>query len=274
MFTAVHDSPQDGYGGRMPDCTHVDLLEELSEAVYQQRAHLGIAFDGDADRVALVDGDGTALTAEETTWILLHSFLDEMRGEPFVCDLKFSDQIAATACRFGASPVVQRSGHSVLRSKMLDAGALFGADVGGHYFYGELQGGEDGIYTACRIIDYLARDGRSLAELRRQCPTVYMTPDLHIALSSDQPSDVIARIRDKWSDYPQRAQDGVRIDFPDGWAFAQSHPAERALTVRFESSSWTNLYRLVWRFCDALDDVGDTLWAGYEAAMGSQCPLD
>jgi phosphomannomutase len=243
MFTAVHDSPQDGYGGRMPDCTHVDLLEELSEAVYQQRAHLGIAFDGDADRVALVDGDGTALTAEETTWILLHSFLDEMRGEPFVCDLKFSDQIAAT-------------------------------DVGGHYFYGELQGGEDGIYTACRIIDYLARDGRSLAELRRQCPTVYMTPDLHIALSSDQPSDVIARIRDKWSDYPQRAQDGVRIDFPDGWAFAQSHPAERALTVRFESSSWTNLYRLVWRFCDALDDVGDTLWAGYEAAMGSQCPLD
>ena len=133
------------------------------------------------------------LTAEEATWILLQSFGGEIRGEPFVCDLRFSDQIPAAARQFGATPIIERSGNGFVRAKMLIC-AVFGAEVGGRYFYGDLQGGDDALYTACRMIDYLSRDGRSLAELRRECPVVFITHDLRVLLSAEQSAAAVERI--------------------------------------------------------------------------------
>ena len=114
LLLGIHDWRDPEFDGRIPDCSHADNLHELCEAVYRHRADLGIAFDGDGDRIALVDNEGMALTAEEATWVLLNSFGAELQGQRFVHDLKFSDRIPEAAAALGAEPLAERSGHAFI----------------------------------------------------------------------------------------------------------------------------------------------------------------
>lgn len=268
LFSAIHDTPDGSFGGRTPDCSLPDALTDLGEAVYQQRALLGIAFDGDGDRVAFVDDEGTPLSAEESTWILLKSFADQLRGEPFVYDVKFSERLPEAARKLGAEPLVERSGHTFIRSRMLKSGAVFGAEVSGHYFFRDLGGGDDGLFAACSMIAHLAASGKSLSQLRRKSPKVYMTPDLRVRVKARYRRDVVQMVRDRWSKYPATDVDGVRIQLPDGWALVRNSVTEPAITFRFEGRNWNGLARLVSKFCDSLPEIGDALWASYEDAMG------
>jgi phosphomannomutase / phosphoglucomutase len=268
LFSTLDDTVDETFQGRTPDCSRPGSLIDLCEAVYRERAHLGIAFDGDGDRVALVDSDGVPLRAEETTWILLQSMADQLRGSRFVYDLKFSDRIPEAASQLGAEPLVERSGHAFLRTRMCDSGATFGAEVSGHYFYKALDGCDDGLYTACLAIAYLARTGKSLGELRRGCPAVYITSDLRLEMAPAAQAAVLDQIRTSWRDFPQRTIDGVRIDMPGGWALVRSSVTEAALTFRFEGLDWHALDDLVERFCDAMPDYGDELWVRFKADVG------
>lgn len=271
IFLTVHDTADGLFNGRTPDCSRSGELEELCEAVYRERADLGLAFDGDGDRVALVDNEGVALSAEETVWLLLQCLGEKLGGERFVYDLKFSDRIAQAARQLGAEPLVERSGHAFLRTRMCDCDAMFGAEVSGHYFYRALGGGDDGLYTACLLIASLARSGQTLAGLRRACPPIYMTPDLRIPVSIDLQQGILEQVRAAWADFPQQTIDGVRIDTPGGWALVRVSVTEPALTFRFEGLDWHALEHLAERFCDTLpEELGDQLWACCHAAMGGE----
>ena len=237
--------------------------------MYHQRACLGIAFDGDGDRVAFVDNDGNTLSAEEATWVLLQSLGPGLPGERFVYDLKFSDRVAEAARQLGAEPLVERSGHAFVRSRMLETKARFGAEISGHYFFRDLAGGDDGLFAACWMIAYLARSaGKSLAELRRECPPVFMTPDLRVPMDASEHAAVIDRVRRLWRKYPQSEIDGVRVNFPEGWALVRGSVTEPALSFRFEAGDWDGLGKLVRRFSSALVEVGESLWALYHEAVG------
>ena len=254
----------------MPDCSQPSELNDLCDAVYRERAHLGIAFDGDGDRLALADNEGVTLNAEETTWVLLQCLGDELRGQPFVYDVKFSDRIAATARQLGAEPLVERSGHAFLRTRMAETGAVFGADLSGHYFYRSMGGGDDALYTACRLIAYLSRSGKTLSELRRACPSLYMTPELRVAVPAAAQPQVIEQVRAAWAQFPQQTVDGLRVDTPGGWALVQSSLTEPALTFRFEGLDWHALDDLVDRFCHTMPELGDEVWGCYRMAMGAE----
>lgn len=268
LFSTVHDTIDAQFGGRAPDCSCPGELADLGEAVYRERAHLGVAFDGDGDRIALVDNDGVALSPEETTWAVLNCLGSQLQGEKFIHDLKFSDRIVEAARQFGAEPLAERSGHAFLRTRMGKTNALLGAEVSGHYFHRALQGAEDGLYTACLLIEHLARTQRTLSELRRLCPPVYMTPDVRIPVPPDRQSHVIDQIRQSWSEFPQQTIDGVRIDTPGGWVLVRSSVTEPVLTFRFEGLDWHALDDLLERFCDTLPEFGDELWARCRAAIG------
>jgi len=273
LFSAIHDTPDPTFGGHPPDSSHAEYLDELANTVDHERAQMGIAFDGDGDRVAFVDNEGVLLTADETAWILLHSFGPKLAGQSFIYDSKFSHRIAEGARQLGAEPLPERSGHTFFRTRMLQTGARFGAEVSGHYYYRELEGGDDGLYTACQMISYLSRSGKTLAELRRSCPAIYMTPELRVYVEPAQVFSTLNQVRTAWQEYPQTLLDGVRVDFPEGWALARSSVTESALTFRFESTDWEQLHKLVWRFCDALPSIADALWGRYEEAMGGRCSL-
>jgi phosphomannomutase/phosphoglucomutase len=267
IFSAIHDTPDAGFGGLSPDCSQPELLNQLGREVDRQRAQLGIAFDGDGDRVAFVDEGGVALSAEETTNILLQSFGPGLENEPFVYDLKFSDQIAKAATQLGGTPLAERSGHAFIRRRMLESGAAFGAEVSGHYFFRAIAAGDDGLFTACWLIDYLACTGRTLGQLRAHCPRVFVTPDLRIPVDPEIRSEVISRVRSTWSKYPQSSVDGVRVDFPDGWALVRSSQTEPAMTFRFEGRDADGLHHLVEKFCYALPEMGDAVWQEYENSL-------
>jgi phosphomannomutase / phosphoglucomutase len=270
LFSTVHDAVDSRFDGRTPDCSRPHELGELCEAVYRERAHLGVAFDGDGDRVALVDNEGVALRAEEAACVLLKCLGRQLKGERFIYDLKFSDRVPEVARQHGAEPLVERSGHAFLRTRMRDTTALFGAEASGHYFYRALEGCDDGLYTACLVIAYLAKSDRTLSELRRSCPPVYITPDLRLTMPHDEQPKLIEQIRTTWKEFPQRTIDGVRIDLPGGWALVRSSVTEPALTFRFEGLDWPALDDLVERFCDAMPQFGDELWEHFRAAMGSE----
>jgi phosphomannomutase/phosphoglucomutase len=214
--------------------------------------------------VAFVDNEGAALTAEQATFVLLWSFDDALKGQTFVHDVKFSDRVAHAAREMGAAPVAERSGHAFIRTRMLETGALFGAEISGHFFYRGLQGGDDGLFTACRMMADLARRTETLAELRGHCPQVHMTPDLRLSAGKRSREEIIDRIRAVFGEYPQSSVDGVRIDFPDGWALVRGSVTERRLTFRFEGNSGECLDRIVRDFAGRLPDLGEELIEQYE----------
>ena len=163
--------------------------------------------------------------------------------------------------------MVERSGHAFLRSRMLETEAVLGAEVSGHYFHRALSGDDDGLFTACQMIAYLARCGTALAELRRRSPPVFVTPDLRVEVEPDRGGEVIELVRAAWSHCPQTTLDGVRVSLPDGWALARSSVTESAITFRFEASDGTKLLEMVRSFCVPLGHVGEQLWEAYEASL-------
>jgi len=271
IFSTIRDRSDGRFGDRAPDCSRSENLHELCEAVYHRRAHLGVAFDGDGDRLALVDDEGVALNSEEAVFALLECLGEQLRGEPFVHDLKFSDRVAEVARRLGAEPLAERSGHAFLRARMRETNAYFGAEASGHYFFRELGGDDDALYTACRLIARLARSGRKPSEARRQSPPIHMTPDLRVPVAPPQQPGIIERVGAAWADFPQLKTDGVRIDTPGGWALVRGSVTEPALTFRFEGLDWHALNDLVERFRNTLPkEIGEELWRRYRAAMGGE----
>jgi len=172
----------------------------------------------------------------------------------------------------GARPLVERSGHAFIRNRMQQSKAPFGAEISGHYFFGELDGGDDGLVAACRMIAFLARGEKKLFEVRRGCPNVFTTPDLRVALEAAAQREALDRVQSAWANCPQQTLDGVRVDMPNGWALVRPSVTESALTFRFESGDWQELEELVGQFCNTLGDVGDRLWTTYEAAIGRRDP--
>jgi phosphomannomutase len=210
-----------------------------------------------------------ALNAEETTWVLLHSFGEELRGQRFVYDVKSSDRIPEAAAALGAEPLAERSGHAFIRSRMRRSDARFGAEVSGHYFFREVGGGDDGLLAACRVIAHLARSGQTLAQLRHGCPPIFITPELQLDLDEQSQQRVLQQVRQAWAEHPQSTIDGLRVDVPGGWALVRCSVTRPALGFRFESADWHGLEHLVGRFCELLPEVGPQLWASYKAAMGT-----
>jgi phosphomannomutase/phosphoglucomutase len=257
--TAIHDEPDGGFPNRRPDSAEPKNLRRLARAVKEQAAGLGVAFDGDGDRVSFVDGEGTILTPEEAVIVLAGTFGEQLRGRPFVYDLKFSDRVPERLTALGAEPRVERSGHAFIRRRMLKERALFGAEISGHFFYEELDGGDDGLFTACRLIRHFAGSGRNLADLRRECPPVFVTRDFRVPIPADRHEALLDEVRSVFSEFPHVTVDGIRVDFEEGWALIRSSVTGEGVTVRFEGRSGEDLDRVVQEFCGRVPVVGEPI---------------
>jgi len=251
-------TPDPRLESRNPNCAVAANLGDLQATVRQHQADLGIAFDGDGDRVAFVDEGGRVVAADQAMLILLEDFGPALKGETMVYDIKCSMAVPEYVQAAGGDAAVEKSGHAFIKATMLERNALFGGEVSGHYFYRELHGGDDGLYSALRMARIASAE--SIAEKIERLPRYAITPDIRLACD-DGGDKILAALQASYPGERLLLVDGVRVAFPGGWALARPSITENKITFRFEGRDESDLRHIVTDFCERLPALGDEIMA-------------
>jgi phosphomannomutase/phosphoglucomutase len=212
---------------------------DLVAKVLETGADIGLAYDGDADRVGVVDERGRRHEADLILALLARDLLTRHPGAPVVFDVKCSQALVDDVLAHGGRPVMWKTGHSHLKRKMREDGILLGGEVSGHMFFGEnWYGVDDGILASCKILELIARDPRPVSAHFDGLPHFHSTPELKAPCPDDKKFAVIGELA---TDFKRRYEsidiDGVRILFPDGWGLVRASNTNPYLTLRFEARS-------------------------------------
>jgi len=232
------------YPNRSPDCARPAALEALKSEVMKTHSKLGIAWDGDGDRVAFVDETGSFVTSDEVSALLIRRLLANNAGARVVFDIKLSSLVRCTVLECGGVPVMERSGHAFIKRKMMEEECLFGCEASGHYFYQELRGGDDGLFSALLMTELVAKAG-SLRELRNSLAPFFVTPDLRLPSSALPYSEFVRRLRQLFRGARETTIDGLRIETPEGSLLVRESVTEPVVTMRLEGSSAEALGKLL-----------------------------
>ncbi len=218
------------YPNRPPDSAQPRNLWALRNLVRQSRADLGIAWDGDGDRVTFADETGTLLEADEMAVLLARHLL--LPGDRLVYDIKLSDVVRSAAAKCGATPLMERSGHAFIKRRMIQEDCAFGCEASGHYFFRELGGGDDGLFTALMVCGMAA--GQPLGVLRKSVPPIFATSDLRLRGAQVSFEQIAGRMRDALPDARTTTLDGLRLETAEGFILVRESVTEPAVTLRIE----------------------------------------
>ena len=230
---------------RAPDCARPGNLKALVNEVVSASADIGIAWDGDGDRVAFVDGRGFIVPTDEISSLMIQDMVPAEPGAKVVYDIKLSDIVRQTVVRCGGQAIMERSGHTFIKRTMIEENCLFGCEASGHYFFRELRGGDDGLFAALRMADLLKRSGRSLAELRLSVPPFYVTPDLRVPETLLSFAEISKRLRSAFEGARETSVDGIRLETDRGFVLARESVTEPVVTMRLEGRGEDSLQELV-----------------------------
>jgi phosphomannomutase/phosphoglucomutase len=232
-----------------PDPTVVENVQQLIEAMRVNRADVGIAFDGDADRIGVVDRSGRIIWGDEMLVLFARDVLARHPGAVIVSEVKCSQRLYDDIAARGGRGIMWKAGHSLLKAKMKETGALLGGEMSGHMFFADrYYGYDDAIYAACRLLEIIAREGRSVDDLLADLPAAFTTPEIRVDCPEDKKFQVAERAREYFRDrYETIDVDGVRIRFPHGWGLIRASNTQPVLVLRFEARSQAELeeYRRV-----------------------------
>ncbi len=248
------------FPNRSPDCARSANLTRLRATVRASKADVGIAWDGDGDRVAFVDNLGKFVSADEISMLLARKLLAGRPGEKVAYDLKLSAVFRKIILEMGGTPLIERSGHTFLKRRVIGDHCLFGCEISGHYFFRELQGGDDGMFAALHVLE-LIQNGRSLAELRQELPRMYMTPDLRLPIRAHEYDSIIHRLRQSVRPLDEATIDGVRMQTNDGFVLVRRSVTESAITIRIEGLTEPSLQNLVDVCSSALPEFSHAILA-------------
>jgi phosphomannomutase len=237
--------------GRFPN-HHADPaveanLQDLRRAVISNGCDLGLAFDGDGDRVGAVDGSGAVVWADQLLLLLAGDLLERRPGAAIVGDVKCSRLLFEGVQALGGRPTMAPSGYVLVREAMKREGALLGGELGGHIFYNDgWDGTDDALYAAMRLLLAITRSGRSLAEFRAGLPRTAATPEYRIPYAGDGRAMVAEVARQLEAEGARVvAIDGVRVDTAEGWWLLRASGTESKMTVRCEAGDEVSLVRLL-----------------------------
>jgi len=242
-----------------PDPSVPANLAQLIATVTEQSCDFGVAFDGDGDRLGVVDGRGRPLASDRLLMLLAREVLAERPGATVVSDVKASEVLFDEVRRLGGTPVMWRTGHSPIKAKMRETGAALAGDISGHVFFADrYYGFDDGLYAAVLLLDMVARAGRSLADLVDELPDTVITPELRFPCADTDKFGVVERIHRRLAEIGADMTDidGVRVRTPDGWWLLRASNTEDALTARAEASDQSGLDRLKRQIVDCVEACG------------------
>lgn len=248
-----------------PDPTVPENLVQLQEAVAKNKCDLGFAFDGDGDRIGVVDGEGGILWGDQILALLATEVLAEHPGATIIADVKASQVLFDEVARLGGKPLMWKTGHSLIKAKMAEIGSPLAGEMSGHIFYGhKFYGHDDGLYVAVRMASIIARATYSAAEFRKKLPKFMNTPELRFDCAEERKFEVVkevaARLAKSGADV--QAVDGVRVNSADGWWLLRASNTQAVLVARCESKTEEGLARLKATLAAQLKESGVDLPEG------------
>jgi phosphomannomutase/phosphoglucomutase len=222
-----------------PDPTVVSNLAHLQEAVRQNKAELGIAFDGDSDRIGAVDENGNVIYGDMLMLIFGREILTRKPGATFIGEVKCSQIMYDKLAELGGNPIMYKTGHSLIKSKMKEEHAELAGEMSGHMFFADrYHGFDDALYAACRLIEIVAKSGKPLSYQMEGIPKLVSTPELRVDCPDDKKFQVVEKVA---VIVRQRYQvvdvDGVRAIFEHGWGLVRASNTQPVLVMRFEATS-------------------------------------
>lgn len=226
-----------------PDPTLVENLRDLQTAVSSKKLELGIAFDGDADRIGVIADDGRIVWGDILLALYARSILKETPGATFISEVKCSMNLYRDIEKHGGRAIMWKTGHSLIKAKMKEEKAVLAGEMSGHMFFADRYFGyDDAIYAACRLLELLADSPASLSEMLSDLPPTVVTPEIRVQCDDDKKFLVVEKVK---SYFQQRQQvidvDGARIVFPRGWGLVRASNTQDVLVMRFEADTQDNL---------------------------------
>ncbi|MGH7961081.1 MAG: phosphomannomutase/phosphoglucomutase [Candidatus Binatia bacterium] len=222
-----------------PDPTIPENLTHLIAKVKETGAEIGIAYDGDADRLGLVDRSGRIIWGDEMLVLFSREILRNHPGAVIVSEVKCSQRLFDDIAQQGGKPIMWKAGHSLLKAKMRETGAVLGGEMSGHMFFADRYFGyDDAIYASCRVLDILGKTGKELSELLADLPPSCTTPEIRVDCPDAIKFRVAEKVRDHFrSHYEIVDVDGVRVKFSDGWGLVRASNTQPILVLRFEATT-------------------------------------
>lgn len=245
----LFEEPDGRFPNHHPDPTVEENLEDLKAEVLKTRSAIGIGFDGDADRIGIVDETGRTLYGDEFMTIVARDIIKKTAGAKIIGDVKCSDRMYEDVARLGGQPIMWKTGHSLIKQKIKDEKAPFGGELSGHIFFNDRNYGyDDSLYAGLRLIEILSSTGKTVSQLLEGFPAAFNTPELRIDTTEEKKVSIVEALKSKYSapskNYSINLIDGIRVSFKDGWALARASNTQPVLVLRFESTSQEGLNRI------------------------------
>jgi phosphomannomutase len=242
-----------------PDPTVPDNLKQLQAKVIETKADLGIAFDGDGDRIGVVDEKSRILWGDQLMVLLAQDVLADRPGATVIADVKASQVLFDEIAKAGGQPLMWRTGHSLIKSKMAETGAPLAGEMSGHIFFADrYYGYDDALYAAVRLLAIMARRSETLGALRDRMPAVVNTPELRFPSSEDRKFKIVEEVKARLMQNGAKVSDidGVRVSTPDGWWLLRASNTQDVLVARCEARDEKGLDRLKAQMIEALGRSG------------------
>ena len=240
----LYSEPDGTFPNHHPDPTVEENMADLIKAVAEHGADLGIAFDGDSDRIGAVDNTGRIIWGDEMLVIFARDILSRSPGATIVSEVKCSQRLFDDIEKNGGNGIMWKVGHSLLKAKMRETGALLGGEMSGHLFFADRYFGyDDAVYAGGRLIEIIARTGESLEDMLSDLPVTVYTPEIRLDCADGIKFQVAERARDRFRDlgYEIVDVDGVRVKFDDGWGLIRASNTQPVLVTRFEATNTDSL---------------------------------
>jgi phosphomannomutase/phosphoglucomutase len=238
--------PDSNFPNHHPDPTVTENLQDAIAAVKEHKADLAIAFDGDGDRIGVVDENGRIIWGDELMILLSREILKANPNSTIIAEVKCSQNLFNDIAKNGGKPIMWKAGHSLIKAKMKESGAALAGEMSGHIFFADrFYGFDDATYAGARLLEILSKTDKTLSELLSDLPEAFSTPELRVECTEEQKFAVVERIAEEFSKTNEVITiDGARILFENGWGLVRASNTQAILVLRFEADSRENLAKI------------------------------
>ncbi|MCW5956440.1 MAG: phosphomannomutase/phosphoglucomutase [Pyrinomonadaceae bacterium] len=235
--------PDSTFPNHHPDPTVTENLQDTIRAVHEHKADVGIAFDGDGDRIGIIDETGRIIWGDELMILLSRTVLAERPASTIIAEVKCSQNLFNDIEKHGGTAIMERAGHSIIKSRMKETGAVLAGEMSGHIFFADrFYGFDDAAYAGARLLEILSKTDKKLSELFDGIPETYSTPELRVDCPDETKFEVVAKVAQHFSQTNKVITiDGARIIFDHGWGLVRASNTQAILVLRFEAVSQEHL---------------------------------